>query len=227
MDWKKYWETRPTEHARADLCAQVGRTLGGLPTPEAELQRVVQDAVTALQLGPEHVLLDLCCGNGLLTSRLGPLCSAVVGVDYSEAMIAIAASEPHPSNVRYLHGSALDLGNLPVSERFSRIIMFESLQYFDALGPVLDSLKTVCTETCRIVFTGVLDRQRLWSFYDTPERRAEYHRRMANETELMGHWWTREELVEPARQRGFTTGFRDQDPALNTAHYRFDLVLDR
>lgn len=232
MDWRAHWARWPRAVGRDEYCKQVGRTAnGGIATPEPELRRVVEEAVERMRLRSTDRVLDLCCGNGLLTARFGSLCAATVGVDYSEAMIAIAREHFAVPSVRYLLGSAteLDPGAFPDEAPFTRVIMFESLAYFstEGFGSLLDRLGPLVTDDAVLLFTGVLDAARLFSFYDTPERQAEYRRRVAAGEEKMGHWWEWEDLRFVAESRGWTAERLAQDPSLNTAHYRFDLRLER
>lgn len=228
-DWRQYWQERPAAYKERDFCHQVGRTFdGGKATSSEELARVVEEALDRVELRPQDRLLDLCCGNGLLTHRLADRAAAVVGVDYSEPMIGLAQKHHQRDGVRYLCGSVLDLPDLLAGEKvFDRAVMFESLQYFEAsdLPYLLVSVAAVTTREAVLCFTGVLDAERIWSFYDSPERRAEYHRRRAAGEDAMGHWFTGEQLERVANAAGFSAQVRPQDSRLNTAFYRFDLVL--
>lgn len=230
-DWRRYWQERPTAHAEEEFCQQVGRTYGGgKPTPPEELALVVEQALARLECPDGARVLDLCCGNGLLTHRLRPPAAEVLGVDYSEPMIELARRHHQRDGVRYVCGSVLDLPDLLRDERpFDRAVMFESLQYFEErdLPRLFEAIGAVCAPSCVLLFTGVLDVDRLWSFYDTPERRAAYHRRKAAGEDAMGHWFAAERLCALAAAAGLEAQVAPQDPALNTAHYRFDLQLRR
>ncbi|MEM9490440.1 MAG: hypothetical protein AAGC55_14935, partial [Myxococcota bacterium] len=81
IDWRQYWEDFPSNFDDTEFCRQVGRTAnGGVPTPEPELARVIDQVARGLKLGADDRLLDLCCGNGLLTQRLAKRCARVVGI---------------------------------------------------------------------------------------------------------------------------------------------------
>lgn len=232
MDWHRFWEQYPQRFGADEFLRQVGRTAnGGRPTPESELQRALAQVVDGLDLRPTDRLLDLCCGNGLLTRRLAEHVAQVVGVDFSEPMLEVARSSHGGERVAYRQGSVLDLEAVFAGEdpRFDKVCLLESLHYFqpEQLPPILRALCEITGPDAVFYFSGVTDAERKWAFFDTDERRAEHARRVAEGTDVMGHWWHREEIEAPAAALGLRCEFLDQDPALNTAHYRFDVRISR
>ncbi len=227
MDWHEYWIRFPKEFADDDFRRQVGRTAnGGVPTPAPELEVAVDEVIARLHLGPNDRLLDLCCGNGLLTARFAEHCREVVAVDFSRPMIRVARAHHGRPNVEYIEGSVLKLEEI-VEGRFDKICMVESLAYFepDELSLILRSVSRGGPPNARILFSGVLNEEAKWSFFDTPERRAAYEQQRKKGKEIMGRWWTRAELRRIAAQYEYEAEISAQDPRLNTAHYRFNVVM--
>jgi hypothetical protein len=103
------------------------------------------------------------------------------------------------------------------------------LQYFTRamVSELLERLKGLVTEDVVILFTDVPDAGKLLVFYDTPERIAEFERRVAIGTEAIGTWWERQDLGVILEQAGYSTIFLDQDPRRYTQHYRFDVLARR
>ncbi len=230
IDWRDYWEEFPRKFAEGDFCRQVGRTAnGGIPTPARELNVVLDELVELLDLAPGDRLLDLCCGNGLLTVRLARACKSVVGVDFSKPMIQIARQHHSAPNAEYIEGSVLDLDQILEAAAFDKICMVESLAYFDPreLTRILHGLSSVAAARATILFSGVLDDEAKWSFFDTAERRAAYERQRSEGREVMGRWWTRSEITRAAAENGFRAKILPQSPSLNTAHYRYNVLMDR
>lgn len=231
MDWKAFWEAYPRRYGEREFRKQVGRTAnGGVPTPEPELERVVEETVARLELGPGDRLLDLCCGNGFLTRRLGEVAGSVVGVDFSEPMLELARRFHGADNVAYRSGSVLELdAALTGLDPFSRVAMLESLHYFEPprLRPLLEGLLAHTTEESAWFFSGVPDARRKDAFFDTPERRAEHERRKAAGTDGMGHWWDGDEIEAVAASLGLECRILPQSPDLHTAYYRFDVLVRR
>jgi predicted TPR repeat methyltransferase len=78
--------------APGDYLRQVGKTVNGAPISQIAVDALVQDIAHRLAIkGTDH-LLDLCCGNGLVTHQCAPFCRSIVGVDYSEPLLQIAAT---------------------------------------------------------------------------------------------------------------------------------------
>ena len=228
-DWQAYWQQRPREFDATSFRRQVDRTIKREPQSDAEISLVASEAMCLLELQPSDRLLDLCCGNGLITIVFAETCAAVTGVDFSDSLIDIAREHFARDNAYYCLSSALDLTAelFPDRTRFNKVVMVESLQYFEVsqLPQLLDAVASVSTKGARIVFTGVPDQDRIGSFYDTPERQAEHRRRRAEGREALGYWWRGEDIVRVAESRNMGCEILPQNPALNTAHYRFDVRL--
>ena len=144
IDWRQYWEEFPQKFAEGEFCRQVGRTAnGGIPTPAPELNVVIDEIVALLDLGPGDRLLDLCCGNGLLTARLAHFCTNVVGVDFSNPMVQIARQHHSAANTKYLEGSVLELDRILDAAAFDKVCMVESLAYFDPGQLARNSSRTI------------------------------------------------------------------------------------
>ena len=82
-DWHAHWTSVGQRAAEHDLLRQVERTIGGMPEPQNQIELLISAIRRRLDLRREDILLDLCCGNGLITAQLSHWCRAVVGVDYS------------------------------------------------------------------------------------------------------------------------------------------------
>jgi cyclopropane fatty-acyl-phospholipid synthase-like methyltransferase len=228
-DWRNYWEDRAKKYDPTDFCLQVGRSVEGKPVPKEELKLVIDQTIERLDLRPSDRLLDLCCGNGLLTRWLADFCGLVVGVDYSPRMIRIAEIYHAGANVRYVEApvTILHPEMFPAQDAFNKVVILESLHYLHPheVPLLLNGVRSVGTPDVLLYFSGVPDRQRIWSYYDTPERREEHFASADGNGDLMGYWWTEEELRDLAQGCGYRCLFLQQNPQLNTAHYRFDVKL--
>ena len=226
-DWQAYWASAVAKVGTFDLFRQVDRTVMGEPEPEEQIEILVKALTKLLKLNKNDVLLDLCCGNGLVTARLSALCGSIVGVDYSDELIKVARDKSAASNVTYLSCSVEDLCPLDLpSTRLTKICMNAGLQYFTApaLGSLLAALRRLARVDLVLLFTAVPDADKLEIFYNTPERRAEYKRRSAEGNEAIGTWWDRDDLISIFEGAGYTARAIDQDPTSLAAHYRFDVL---
>lgn len=93
------------------------------------VQSVVENAIGSS-------LLDIACGNGLVTSRLAPHFDRVVGLDASSAHLMKAREEfPH---IEFVEGLAEDF---ETSERFSTITMLNLLEHVEDPVALLQGTK--------------------------------------------------------------------------------------
>lgn len=79
-----------------------------------------------LAVQPHERVLDLGCGDGVITKKLEPLCTHVVGVDASAAMIEEAKSKAGCSDVRVVDGHDL-------ADWFERAEKEDGMEKFDAV----------------------------------------------------------------------------------------------
>jgi SAM-dependent methyltransferase len=226
-DWRTYWARAVEKAGTHDLFRQVGRTVTGAPEPEGQIEILVDSIAERLKLNKKDVVLDLCCGNGLVTARLSALCGAIIGVDYSSELIQVAKRTNSANNITYISSSVEELRalDLPPSGP-TKICMNAGLQYFTE--PMVDRLLALLRRLARgdlkLLFTAVPDADKLDRFYNTPERRAEYERRSAAGNEAIGTWWNRDDLISIFEGAGYVASAIDLDPTLTSAHYRFDVL---
>ena len=104
--------------------------------------------------------------------------------------------------------------------------MNAGLQYFTELtvDKLLASLRKLARGDVELAFTAVPDADKLEQFYNTPERRADYERRMAAGNEAIGTWWNRDHLISIFKKAGYAASAIDPDPGLSFKHYRFDVI---
>ena len=227
-DWRTHWNALPTG---GDLHAEVGKTRNGVPIDASQVGLIVENIVQTLQPNEDDWLLDLCCGNGLLTAQVAQHCRGVVAIDYSAPLIESARRHHARSNIHYVVSSVLEIRttDLGPAVHFGKAFMYEALQYFSSwsLGALLAHLASLAAgRDITLLLASIPDRARLFDFYDTPERRAEYERRSREGTEAIGTWWDADELVAVVQGAGYDCQLRTQPNALYTAHYRFDALLN-
>jgi 2-polyprenyl-3-methyl-5-hydroxy-6-metoxy-1,4-benzoquinol methylase len=224
-DWRQYWNHADQVFDDEPL-RQVGKTVRGQVIEPAILDAIVADIVLRLDLGASDSLLDLCCGNGLITSRIAAHCRQVVGVDFSRPLIDVANRQFGGANIQYLHADVSDLPEDIVGLTFGKFLMYEAVQHLDsaATAQVLDHVARLGQPGASFYIGSIPDQDRIWRFYDTPERRLEYEHRRLNGTDAIGHWWKREQLVTLARCHGFDVDIFERTAASHGAHYRFDAL---
>jgi SAM-dependent methyltransferase len=128
-------------------------------------QTFVQD--TLLDYGVESGrILELACGTGILAIHLARSGHAVVGIDQSPEMIAIASSKGH-----YVNGvefSAADMRDFDLAPGFdAALCLFDSINYLLTLEDVSKTLASVSSVLlARGIFIFDFNRPLIYSAHD-------------------------------------------------------------
>jgi cyclopropane fatty-acyl-phospholipid synthase-like methyltransferase len=225
--WKTYWDRHLAQVSSDDPFRQVLRTQNKQPISEELFKSIAAHIVDKLNLDPEHLVLDLCCGNGLLSAELAPYCNSVVGVDFSEALI----DDIGLRGAANIIGIVSDVLQIKFrAESFDRILLAAALQHFSQ--PQIIRLFTDLARWLKpsglLFVTDILDSQRMWRFYDSPQREDAYFQNTGAGTPILGTWFDRPWLAKLARYAGFATvQALDQPDAFLYSHYRFDLLCQK
>lgn len=230
MEWKSFWNEFPVKFGETDFLKQVEKTVGGKPISPVQFETIISDIHKTLETQMDDIVLDLCCGNGVITAIMSKACKFIVGVDYSEPLIKIAQKYNKPENASYFQMSVLDLNaNNLLNKSFTKIYMYEALQHFNEDGfPKILALINEISSPSSIIFIGSIPNiDKLWDFYDTDERRKDYLERKSKNQEAIGTWWNQKYIVDTCLQNGFECEILSQSQVLHTAHYRFDIRLTK
>lgn len=233
-DWKAFWNSIDTQQGKnndwSSMMAQVGKTIQQKPIDSSQFKMVYEKIVTTLSLEKDDIVLDLCCGNGIVTAKISDYVKSVFGVDFSQPLIDIAKATS-PNNINYFCCSVLDdfLVELLGNHKFKKIYMNTGLQHFveHDFAKLLDNFLLLSDSTSTLFITDIPEKKNLFSFYNTEERREDYYKRIANGTEAIGTWWEREFLIEVVTNKGLFIKTLEQAVDLHTAHYRFDIIIYR
>jgi len=231
LDLKAYYDARVSGLDPRDHLAQVGHTVNGSPIPDAHFRALLDQIDTTLALGPTDRLLDLCCGNGLFTSRLAATVQATCAADLSGAMIRVARADHAAENLSYLvmdAAAAATLATRPEAP-FTKVLIYAAWQHFDpdTAREVLRGLLRCTTPEAAILLGFVPDLARKAQFFDTAERRAAHAAHLAAGTDILGTWWDRATLTALCAELGLFVRFVELPPEIHAATYRFNALLTR
>ena len=110
------------------------------------IARVLKD-----QLTPQARILDVGCGNGVISRHLGRLGYNVLGIDVSEKTIEQAKSLTTLPNVRFEKLSAEEL--VASGEKYDAVICSEVLEHLSNPGSLLDVLYQSLAENGKLIVT--------------------------------------------------------------------------
>jgi cyclopropane fatty-acyl-phospholipid synthase-like methyltransferase len=224
--WKNYYDL--SSHQFDDsLLKQVGKTVNGQEIPEHQLKLIVENIVNILQLNSEDFVVDLCCGNGLITKQLAPLVKGIIGVDFTQGLIDAAKKYNSYSNIEYVNSDVLSL-DPKYFLGVEKIVMYEALQYFskEQLSSLLNELSNLGLASL-VFFGSIPNKEKLSVYYDTAEKFAFYIQSEREGRPHIGRWWSMEEIEQIVSTQGFKAIFLPQTPSLYTAYYRFDILLEK
>ncbi len=224
-----YWKEHFDENAakfRNSLFKQVDMTVNGKEADDIQVDLRVKKIIDNLSLKNSNILLDICCGNGLITSRLADYVSYIYAVDFSEGLINIANSINKKQNINYMTGNIVSL-NYSKFKDANKICMPSCFQYLlvDEAKVFMKNLSVL--NNIYAYISNIPDKERIWNYYDTEEKKAFYFRREKEGKPHMGTWWDKKEVERIAIDNGFKCKFLDIDKSLNTSHYRFDILLNK
>jgi len=210
------------------LEAQVARDRG------SDLSPFIDQIVGRLELTGREIVLDICCGNGLLTKIVSKRCKSIHGIDFSAILIDAANKESQTPNTKYYLHDALDLSSLFSKGYFDKCYCEGSLQYFNFENGkrLLEQLSIVTKDNGKIFIGNIPDRLRRSNFYDSVRKRVEFQTSRAirmltgrNGEDRLGWWWRPDQLREYCAAFGLDCEILAQDSSMPCHHYRFDALI--
>ena len=225
MNWEAYWNhMAQNDHP----LYQTGRAPDG---NEAFHRKVVQDTVmhirTQLDLKPSDVLVDVCCGNGLLSKALSKHCKKVYAVDQSAALIDEAKKYRHADTIHYHVAPASDFAD-QLPEKADKVLLFFAFQYFESVNAgmrVIEELSKSVKPGGLIFLGDIPDKKALFKFYNNPVKLLRLLKDTIMNTNMMGKFWSEKELNLICEKAGLEGHYQKQPPQLLYAHYRFDYLI--
>ncbi|MFC2055792.1 class I SAM-dependent methyltransferase [Chloroflexota bacterium] len=226
MKWRDYWNQFPAQFEETEFLKQVQYTVSGVPISPDQLNAYISDIINALEIDRNDYILDMCCGNGMITSEISKVCSSMIGIDYSQYLIYIAKKYNNPDNVTYYCMSILEKRIKKIIQMpFTKVYICAALQYFTKPGlkKILEQIKDLSRLNSVIFIGDIPDKDRIWDFYDTEERRKNYL--SSNKQNAIGTWWKKEDIADICINNGFDIMFLPPNELTGSAHYRFNIRL--
>lgn len=224
MEWRKYWNE--SEHVKhLDPYQQIARTFRKKPYSEKQVTIIVNRILHFLQAGPDKRLLELACGNGMLTSRIAPHFDRVTAIDFSKPLIETARKDFAQENVEYLVGDAINVEG--ASGQYDCALMYFSFQYFTPKQArvMFATLARFLRKPGRILLGEVADGDRVWNFYKGPRGRARYIFDLLGQKPIIGHWWKPTDLLALADENEMDLSIFYQNSELPNYYFRYDALL--
>ena len=183
--------------ALAQIYERLWRPIGGRlfmgamgPAKDEELRM----ALDMLELSPGDRVLDVACGPGNFTREFARAADAglAVGLDASQAMLAVAARKSERTNIAYVRGDACALPFRDAS--FDAVCCFAALYLIEEPTQALDEIVRVLAPDGRVALLSSCHRGPL------PARVTNRAARRLTGVRI----FARDELTDALRERGLT-----------------------
>lgn len=224
--WNDYWNDGRGIALRNEHEA-VGRTQFGRPVSQGQWQCQVEH-IRGL-IGIDHTkskrLLDVCCGNGLLSRELLNDFSEIHALDFSKPLLDNFVTKS--SNIVKIHANLLDFK--PISDSYGAIIFHFAIQHFTWTQSVsiIEKLYFSLKPNGRMLIGDIPDLDRMWKFYSTSEYRNFYFSMCAEGKEHVGTWFKRDFFLALGDYLGARTIVVTQPDVLINSTYRFDIIYEK
>lgn len=223
--WHAYWTTNPKldddRHQK-----KIGRTAFGREISPLNWSKTCHRILEQLTPDDTSHLLDLCCGNGLLSEFLNPFVNKITAVDYSKKLLDnFVINDPKITKVLC---NVLDF-DFSIY-RADRILMYFSAQHFSETSMLHILKKASANMTTGAIFLigDIPDIDRKWNFYSTTEFRHFYFSGLEKGTPSIGTWYQKAYFQFAAEYCGFSSvQIQDQPNYMINSKYRFDVILQK
>lgn len=224
MDWHNFWNHSEVVKSH-DPFRQVGRTFKQQPYSQHQVEVIVSRILRFLEPSSSKRLLELACGNGMLTSRIAGHFQSVTAIDFSKPLIDVARRDYAPPNVEYVVGDAIDLEG--ASGQYDCVLIWFAFQYFTPAQAekMLAKLSRHLQSPSRILLGEVADGDRIWSFYRGATGRIRHLTELLRQKPTIGHWWKPADLHALASLNNMDLSIFYQNEELPNHYFRYDALL--
>lgn len=226
MGKDEFYKVHPKTCAPDDFWGQVKRTVNGKPVSQDQIDMIVEAVLQGMNLSSDDKLLDLCCGNGALSTLLFAECQGGLGVDYSRYLIDVANTNFASTSDKYqlVDDVAAYATREPSPERFTKALCYGSFQYLsqESARSLLENLHLRFKNVQRLYLGNLPDKALLKEFYndkDYVEGIEDDH------SSPIGIWRTRKEFTHLAKATGWEAEFFRMPESFYASTYRYDVIL--
>ena len=225
--WTNYWLEHSKNIKGKKPQSQVLRTFNKQDINDDKWNLTLSHVIKYLDLRTSDIVLDLCCGNGLITREISKKCMSVTAVDISDELISEINVESN-NNIKIIVQDIRDVEF--ENNTFSKVIIYAGIQYLNYKETLL-LFKAVYNwmKIDGIFFIGdIPDINRIWHFYNTKQRESIYFNSIEEEAPIVGTWYNKDFLQKLANYCSFKeVEIIEQHKDMIYSHFRFDMYMKR
>ncbi len=222
MNWKKYWDRIAINNPHNKI-SQVQRK------DEESTLLTVNHITRILDITREDKVLDVCCGNGIITCEIAKKCNSIIGVDQSENLLKAAKIGAKELNIEYVNGSALKLSELLNGQKFDKIYMQFSFQYFDKKNQgnkVISELLKCLNPNGKIFIGDIPECNKFSEYYNTAMKKLRFYKERLLLKNEMGKFWKVTKIDAICKGFGVKGTYLKQPQECPYSYYRFDYLIE-
>ena len=223
--WVNFWKTYTSDLKNKDEQTQVLRTLNKLPISQELWEFTLQNIDSSFEVKKEDKVLDLCCGNGILSKHFADKGAYITSIDISEELLK---GLNNYNNIITIHS---DITKVTFKDNsFDKIIIYAGIQYFSRKEVVELVVKIYrWLKPNGVLFIGdIPDHRKLWSFYNNKERQNIYFENLLENKSIVGNWFEKEWFQNLGNYSGFNQSiYLPQDKKLIYSNFRFDFLFKK
>ena len=203
---------------------QVQRTSKGSVISNDDLINVVKSV--SKQISKEDNVLDICCGNGLITSQVK--CKSIIGIDFSKKFIELANENFGSDTQKYICSDALKIDTL-FNKKFNKIILNFSFQYFSFKQgkDLINKMSNLLEKNGHIFLSDIPNKEKQNVIAGYGFSKLKYYIKYYLGKEETGKFWSKNELDSISRDLKLKGQYITQPTNLPYSHYRFDYLITK
>jgi hypothetical protein len=137
-----------------------------------------------------------------------------------------AKEEREKGTINYVCG---DASNFEVAERFEKICLYFSFQYFESQEKGMEVIANLVKHAkpgARILLGDIPDQRKFFVYYNSPRKMSSWLKQSVTGKNDMGKFWHPNELLKICNALGVKAYVQEQEPWQPYAKYRFDLLIE-
>lgn len=223
--WIDFWNEYSNDTSSKDEQTQVLRTFNKKPIDKETWNFTLRTIEIPLNLKTSDNVLELCCGNGLISQYISSKVSSVTSVDSSSILI----EELDSKNIHNIKAVSHDIRTVEFNNnQFDKIIIYAGIQYLDYSETII-LFKNIFKwlKSNGILFVGdIPDKNRIWNFYNSEERESVFFENCKNNTDVVGTWFDKSFFEKLSNYTQFDhCSIIEQDQKLIYSNFRYDFIV--